>query len=426
MSNNSKLKYIDLFCGIGGFHQALKKLDFECIFACDIDKNCRDVYKNNYIKDNNIKLMDDITKLDIKKDIDSFDILCAGFPCQAFSKAGNQRGFDDDRGNLFFNICKIVEYHKPKYLLLENVRNLISHDKENTWKVIKKNIDKLGYFTYDKPPILNPLYFGIPQSRERVIIMCKRKDLGELRELPLINKALIKETSLKTIVEKTKKEDVKKYKLKGKMEITRQVWDAFLKILKENSIKVPKYPIWTDWWDGEGENTSVTKKDKKKTNEENKAFIKKKQKDFYKKYKNWIDNNKEFYKKNIKLLKPWLENSRKKKEWIGAVRKMEWQTKSDHLEMKDVLWSPRGSGIRIKNINYSPTLVAMASMIPIYGPQSRQLTPRECARLQSFPEDFKIDPEDNKAYKQFGNSVNCDNVKTVIKATFDHYGIEYF
>ena len=134
----------------------------------------------------------------------------------------------------------------------------------------------------------------------------------------------------------------------------------------------------------------MTKPNKQLSKEENDIAILKAQTDFYKKYKNWIDKNREFYKNNRTILKPWLTKSREQKLWLGAVRKMEWQTGYDNLNMSQVLWSPRGSGIRIKNINYSPTLVAMASMIPIYGPMKRQLTPRECARLQSFPENYII------------------------------------
>ena len=116
---NHFLKFIDLFCGIGGFHQALKKIGCECVFASDIDENCRKTYENNY----GLKPEGDITKIKIEE-IPIFDILCAGFPCQPFSKAGFQKGFDDDRGNLFFHICNVVKIHKPKYMILENVRNL--------------------------------------------------------------------------------------------------------------------------------------------------------------------------------------------------------------------------------------------------------------------------------------------------------------
>ena len=401
--NINDMTFIDLCCGIGGFHQALHNMGMKCVLASDINKDCRNTYDKNY----NMKSHGDLKKIDIKT-IPKFDVLCAGFPCQPFSKAGAQNGFKDDRGNIFFDICKIIEYHKPKYLILENVRNLASHDGGNTWNIIKTKINELNYFTYDKPLILNSLYFGVPQSRERVVILCKRKDLGALDVLPNISSKNKKETSLSSIIEESVD---KKYNISGKMKVTEEVWNNFLMILTKNRINVPKFPIWTDWWDSDGDNTSVTKYNKKLNEEENKKNISKKRKDFYKKYKNWIDKNRKFYKDNQVILNTWLVESRVRPEWKGAVRKMEWQTGCNNLNMNQVLWSPRGSGVRIKNINYSPTLVAMVSMIPIYGPKSRQLTPRECARLQSFPDNFIIHNNDRIAYKQFGNAVNVKMIE---------------
>ena len=409
------LKFIDLCCGIGGFHYALEKMGMKCVLASDIDEKCRENYKLNH----KIDPVGDLTKLNIQS-IPSFDVLCAGFPCQPFSKAGEQKGFDDDRGNIFFDICKITEFHKPKYLILENVRNLATHDKGNTWSVIRESLDRLNYYTYDEPVILNTLYFSVPQSRERVVILCKRKDLGMLQELPDIGKHNIKSTSLEDVIES---EEQKEYNIKGKFKVTEQIWGNFLKICSDNNINIPKFPIWTDWWDGDGLNTTVdkiskkeleklkVKYDKSKIDSEVEKIIKKQKEDFYKKYTKWITQNREFYTKNIQFLKPWLIESRKNKLWIGAIRKMEWQTGKDNLNMNQVLWSPRGSGVRIKNIDYSPTLVAMASMIPIYGPKSRYLTPRECSRLQSFPESYIIDNDDKIAYSQFGNAVNVKMIE---------------
>lgn len=393
-SIEESLKFIDLCCGIGGFHNALTNIGMTCVFACDIDKQCRVNYEENY----KIKPEGDLTQIEVGK-IPQFDVLCAGFPCQPFSKAGEQKGFDDDRGNIFFDICKIVKHHNPKYIILENVRNLASHDHGNTWKVIQSKLNELNYATYEDPVILNTLYFGVPQSRERVVILCKRKDLGDLQELPSITKENIKNTALVDIIEN---EDVDiKYSLNAKMKVTESIWDEFLKICSTNGISVPKYPIWTDWWDGDGvANQKISQEEQNK-----------KQKAFYEKYKNWIDKNRDFYTENKSILKPWLEKSRKNKLWSGAVRKMEWQTGKENMSMKEVLWSPRGSGIRIKNTNYSPTLVAMASMIPVYGPKSRYLTPRECARLQSFPDTYKIHTDDKVAYKQFGNAVNVKMIE---------------
>jgi DNA (cytosine-5)-methyltransferase 1 len=386
-----KIKFIDLFCGIGGFHQALNNIGGECVFACDIDDKCREIYEKNY----NIKPEGDITKVNIEK-IPKFNILCAGFPCQPFSKAGLQKGFEDKRGNLFFNICDIIKIHNPEYLLLENVRNLASHDDGNTWKIIYENIDSLGYYTYLKPIILNVLHFNIPQNRERVIIMCKRKDLGELKPLPTIPKnPKLKLT--KFIKDYLYNDDNlnKKYQLTQKMKDVKEVWNNLIVLLKNNNILFPKFPIWTEWWD---------KNIKKLTGVEVK---------FYKKYKNWIDKNQLFYKDNENILNKWLKESRKCSNWIGAVRKLEWQAgdlgKYDSLDT--LLWSARGSGIRVKNIDYIPTLVAM-SMIPIYGPENRKLNPRELLRLQSFSDTFIYDQK--TIFKQIGNAVNVKMIQNSI------------
>lgn len=395
------MNFIDLCCGIGGFHQALRRMNMTCVFACDIDKHCREVYELNY----GLKPKGDITTLDITS-IPKFDVLCAGFPCQPFSKSGHQRGFDDHRGNIFFHICDIIGHHRPAYIILENVRNLATHDKGNTWKTIKTELRELGYSVNDNPLILNSLYFGVPQSRERVMILCKRKDLGELPDLPTnFSKKL---TSITSILEDQVDE---KYLISDKLQVTHDVWNEFLKILKNNNVPVPKFPIWTDWWDSDGLNTNVTKYNSSLSIEENETIILEKQHNFYEKYKNWIDKNRLFWKTHHSILSDWLRNSREKKEWIGAVRKFEWQTGVDNLTMDEVLWSPRGSGVRVKKIDYSPTLVAMVSMVPIYGPLRRHLTPRECARLQSFPDDFRLCSDDKIAYKQFGNAINVKMIE---------------
>lgn len=391
-------KFIDLFCGIGGFHQALKNMNgeccecCECVFACDIDANCRTIYEKNY----GIKPQSDITKIKIDE-IPEFDVLCGGFPCQPFSKAGFQKGFEDDRGNLFFAICDIIKKHQPKYLLLENVRNLASHDEGNTWKVIYEHIDALGYYTYEKPVILNALHFNIPQNRERVIIMCKRKDLGVLQALPSIPKNP-KHTLTRTItdflVSDTK--ETEKYRISGKLKDVESIWDAFIQLLLKNKIDIPKYPIWTDWWDNVYDDGNS----------------------FYMKYKSWIDKNRDFYHKNKAVLEGWLMESRANKNWFGSVRKFEWQG-GDLLHddsMNRVLWSARGSGIRVKRCDYIPTLVAMA-MIPVYGPESRKLSPRELLRLQSFPDTFQYN--EKNIYKQVGNSVNVRMIERCARFLLD-------
>jgi DNA (cytosine-5)-methyltransferase 1 len=386
-TNTSTLKFVDLFCGIGGFHQAMLKLDptSNCVFACDIDEKCRRVYQQNY----GITPHGDITLVDIDQ-IPPFDILCAGFPCQSFSKAGHQAGFDDTRGQLFFNICKIAEKHNPKYMILENVSNLSTHDGGNTWKVIYDNIVKLGYDTYEIPVILNVLHFNVPQNRERVIIMCKKKELGPLQQLPVINSS--PKTSLTTYLDNII-ESNHYSELDGKMKAVSHIWDKFIKLISSTNVKMPKFPIWTDWWDNDLQSDI----------------------DFYNKYTNWIDKNRLFYQENKPLLEGWLAESRHRVEWVGAVRKFEWQAgdlDDTNNGMNKILWTARGSGIRVKRPDYIPTLVAM-SMIPVYGPKNRKLSPRELLRLQSFPDTFQFN--EKTILKQVGNAVNAKMIERSLR-----------
>jgi DNA (cytosine-5)-methyltransferase 1 len=164
------IKYIDLFAGIGAFHQAMKSFKAQCVFACEWDKDSQKIYEQNY----GIKPFGDITKIN-ECDILEHDVLCAGFPCQAFSISGKQLGFADTRGTLFFEIARIVKFHNPKLLILENVKNLATHDHGNTLKVIRATLENLGYKVFYE--ILNASNFGVPQKRERIFILAFRNDL---------------------------------------------------------------------------------------------------------------------------------------------------------------------------------------------------------------------------------------------------------
>lgn len=163
--------FIDLFAGLGGFRLALESLGAVCVYSCDWDKPVQQVYKDNF----GDLPEDDITKID-ENSIPAHDILCAGFPCQAFSISGRQRGFEDSRGTLFFDVARIVKARQPKIVFLENVKNLASHNGGKTLGAIKTTMEKLGYDFYAQ--VLNAADFGIPQNRERIYMVCFRKDLG--------------------------------------------------------------------------------------------------------------------------------------------------------------------------------------------------------------------------------------------------------
>ncbi|MGI6393333.1 MAG: DNA cytosine methyltransferase [bacterium] len=166
-----KFTFIDLFAGIGGFRIAMQELGGKCVFSSEWDHHARITYEANFGE----TPYGDITKID-EKEIPEHDILCAGFPCQAFSIAGYREGFSDKkgRGNLFFDIIRIVKFKKPKIVFLENVKNLKSHDKGNTFKIIRNELEKAGYEVFDV--VLNTMDYGnIPQNRERIYIVALKK-----------------------------------------------------------------------------------------------------------------------------------------------------------------------------------------------------------------------------------------------------------
>lgn len=165
---NPKFTFIDLFAGIGGFRIACQNLGGKCIFSSEWDLQAQKTYLLNFGE----VPFGDITKEETKSLIpDNIDLLCAGFPCQAFSIAGYQKGFNDTRGTLFFDVAEIIKRHHPKAIFLENVKNLKVHDNGNTFKIIKKTLEDLGYIVFDK--VMNAMeYANVPQNRERIFIVC--------------------------------------------------------------------------------------------------------------------------------------------------------------------------------------------------------------------------------------------------------------
>lgn len=377
--------FIDLFCGIGGFHQAMKSLGGKCVFASDIDEDCRKTYEYNY----GIKPAGDITQIDAK-DIPAHDVLCAGFPCQAFSKAGKRLGFEDEtKGTLFFDICRIMECHKPRYALLENVRNLASHDKGNTWRIIHDRLEALGYNLLPEPVIFSPHYVGIPQHRERVYIMCVRKDVGTIRPF-LFDRQKIKPCSIDSILQNDDEiPNLQDYCISPEMVSLIDLWNEFLQNIVVD--KLPGFPIWSDRLCKLNPNEDLTN---------------------YPAWKqNFIIKNHELYVANKRFIDNWLRRAKRNPLFFGAKAKLEWQAgQTDHPDIWKQIFQLRPSGIRVKVNTYFPALVAIVQT-SIIGSRKRFLTPRECARLQSFPDTFKPDTKPAQAYKQFGNAVNVDMVK---------------
>ena len=306
MEKIKSLKFIDLFAGIGGFHIALSSLGGKAVFASEWDKEAALVYENNF----SLKPEGDITKIS-EKSIPDHDILCAGFPCQAFSISGKQLGFEDSRGTLFFDVARIAKEKQPKIMFLENVKNLARHDNGKTLAVIKNTLDEIGYDVFDK--VLDASKFGVPQSRKRIYIVCFRKDLK------------VKDFSF------PKEEKVKKH---------------VLDIVLPDS-ETTKYVI---------------------------------------------------HRNDVKI------NNSIKETFSDAPLRIGTVNKGGQGER---IYSPLGTAITLSA--YGGGAGAKTGLYRING-RIRKLAPRECARLDGFPENFKIAEKDNIAYKQFGNSVFANQI----------------
>ena len=397
MANNCKqLKYIDLFCGIGGFHQALSRFGHKCVFACDKDKHCRKTYEDNY----KIKPEGDITKLNIPE-MSDFDILCGGFPCQTFSNAGKKKSTSVPKGQLFLEIIKIAKNKKPTFMFLENVKHIKKVDGGKAYKMILDEIRKIGYHIDDDTIFeLSPHQLGIPQQRERVIFVCIREDIYDESKKIIIPKSNV-QICFDSFFE-TDKAIINKYKISGDILNVLNAWDEMIKIFKTNEKLSPTImcnEFYKNYSDEEFKKLAIWRQD-------------------------YITKNKPIYNKYKKSWDQWYEKHKRLLSKRAINGKLEWQAgkKKENDSIFHYFIQPRQSGIRVKKSKYFPTLVAIVQT-PIYGKEKRYITPRECARLQSFPEDFKIHENDRIAYKQFGNAVNVDVIYKVMYETFRAYSM---
>ena len=385
-----KFKYIDLFSGIGGFHQAMDQLGGECVFSSEIDKYAIETYKKNY----NIDASHNVLESDYEDSrIPDHDFLCAGFPCQAFSKAGKRLGFDDEtKGTLFFEVERILSNHKTKYIVLENVRNLVSHDHGNTWKTIYNHLKALGYRLTPKPIIISPHQLGIPQLRERVVILGIYDPDNADKDLDIhFDKGIKKdENNIYSILEDEPVDS--KYYISEYEEKVLAAWDEFYRGINRD---VLGFPVWADYFVKEADEMMP---DWKKT------FIRK---------------NNELYNENKMFIDAWLYKYDNLKEFTPTHRKFEWQAGKSIKSIWEGIIQFRPSGVRVKKPTCFPALVAIVQ-IPIIGERKRRLTVREAARLQSFPDSFIPDDNDQQAYKQFGNAVNVEVIKLAAKKLFEY------
>lgn len=383
------MKYIELFSGIGAFSLAIKQIDedAECVFACDWNAKCADVYRNNF----NMESLGDIKKVN-PKDIPKHDLCFFSPPCQAFSKGGKQKGFGDDRGILIYDVFRILEYHKPKYILMENVRNLVSHDHGNTFAVIRSYLKNIGYRLPSNPIILSPHQFGIPQTRERAFLPGIYDPKNIDKPLNISFNDLFRKSdndAYKIIIESFN--DDKKLKLSKQEANILNKWDSFIKGVNKKTLG---FPVRIDAFHLDDFNQ--------------KAIFGK----TYPRKTIFIEKNKQLYIENKNFIDKWLNKDSILDSCVHTNRKFERQAGNKIESVWDGIIQFRPSGIRVKVPTTYPALVAMVH-VPIIGKYKRRLSVAECKKLQSFPDDYKLDEYSFESYRQLGNSINVTVLKNV-------------
>ncbi len=410
------MRFIDLFAGLGGFHIGLSKLGHKCVYACEKNETLAALYKENF----NIDAYGDIRKINLK-DIPRHDILCAGFPCQPFSKAGKQLGLgDEENGEYFSYITRILQHHKPKYLILENVPNISEHDSKKTWKIISERLNKLDYDIL--PGKLSPHQFGIPQFRERLFIVGARGTLGSFEfPAPLSNQRL----DIRTVLQKKTKFAKK---LDNKLIKCLNLWQELLTSIPKD-YQFPSFPVWSMEFGATypyehkppislssnelGKYRGIFGKQLKGLKKcEQIALLPayaKSTKKFPKWKQKFIKQNRNFYTKNKKSLKPFLRDLM---ELQPTWQKFEWNCLDEPRKIYNHLIQIRTSGIRVKRTNYAPTIVLSSTQVPIVGWEKRYMTLKELAKLQSLGS-IALPEEPNVARKAIGNAVNAELVRLI-------------
>lgn len=416
-----RFRFIDLFAGLGGFHVALEKLGGTCVFAAEWQTHLQELYFQNF----ELRPHGDIREVN-PASVPEHEVLCAGFPCQPFSKAGEQLGFEcTQQGDLFFNVAAIIKEKLPRYFILENVPNLLQHDGGKSFERIKSILIGLGYEVDARRQ--SPHQFGIPQIRERVYIVGSLVGLHgfawpEPTNIP---------TSIQSVLE-SQPADAKP--LSSQVEKCLQVWDDFLK-LSPSSIEFPSFPIWSmefgaDYPYEDGTPFEVLSERgtrglakfcgshgaplrQFKPNDRWAALpshARTEQLEFPKWKRDFIRQNRMFYAANRKWIDPWLS---KILTFPSSLQKLEWNVKGGEREIWRYVIQFRASGVRIKRPTTAPSLIAMTdTQVPIIGWEKRYMTPRECAGLQCLG-DLALPVSRTRAFEALGNAVNASVVSNI-------------
>lgn len=434
------MRFVDLFAGLGGFHIALRRLGHECVFASEIDDELRAIYARNFPHARGV-LHGDIRQC--KSQVPSHDILCAGFPCQPFSKSGSQRGrHDRTRGTLFDDVLEILEAQDPptRYVVLENVGNFERHDGGNTWRIVRESLESLGYhvrgtehITSGGHGLISPHHFGYPQHRERFFAVAS---LDPLPADPFPRGDRAEVTSLATLVQRRSEltpADIEQARLTAQQVACIRHWNVFLRSIPK-SVELPSFPIWGDeLWETYPfldstpfacsakelrRHVDLTRAPRGAGKEELLAALPSYARVHQEQFPRWkstfIAQNRAWLRSvNRHLPRGWIEELR---VFPPSLRKLEWNCKGGERNLWRYVLQFRPSGLRTKRYTSCPALVAMTTtQVPILGPERRFITRVEGLRLQGFSADHELPASRADAFQALGNAAHVEVAVRIIK-----------
>jgi len=430
------LRFVDLFAGLGGFHLALRRLGHECVFASEIDDELRQLYLRNFPDAHGI-VHGDIREC--KDKVPPHDVLCAGFPCQPFSKSGAQHGMrDKTRGTLFHEIVYILKRHRPQYVILENVGNFERHDNGCTWKIVRESLTSLGYDVRGTEHVasgghglISPHHLGYPHTRERFYVAAS---LGGLPPDPFPKADRARKVRLAEIVQarsELSRSEVTETALASHYIEAIDHWNKLLRRIPD-SIPIPSFPIW-------GDEIGASYPFKEKTPWACDAlelwhYVRQSGAPFYASKKALLEFLPSYAQVHERRFPPWkVEFIRQNREWLRRIsrhmsgrwirglrgflpshRKLEWNCNGEERDLWKCVLQLRPSGIRAKRYTSCPALVAMTvTQIPILGPRRRFITRIEGLRLQGFSDDHEVPVSLSRAFRALGNAVHVGVAKAI-------------